>query len=318
LTLFLALLTGLITGPVQARELVDRVAAVVEGEVITLTEVYDLGADYIEGRAAALESERRVAELEVLDELVERALVDQEVERLGLGVTQEELDRAIDDVARQNGIDRKRLQGEVERSGMDWAIYRDELEQQLKFMKFHQTVILPRINVRDDELKAIYKRRFVDGASDGQRQLQAIFLRWEADAPPEVRIAAVQKAADLKGRLDAGEDWLTVAADAPESPYAALDTEFGNFLEGELLPELDAAAFSIEVGQVTDPVAASGGVFLIRVAAVLPPEIPPFEEVKDQLAFEIQEVKGEEELAMWATMARRRSSVEIRLASPRE
>ncbi len=278
MALFLPILVGLVVGAADARELVDRVAAVVEGDVIALTEVYDLGAEYIEGRASEGGTARRAAELEVLEELIDRALVDQEVVRLGLEVTEEELDRAIDDVARQNGINRQRLQHEVERSGMDWPLYRSEVEQQLRFMKFNQTVILPRVNIPEDELSSTYRQRYVESA---------------------------------------GEDCLVVAADDPDSPYAALDTEFGNFLPGELLPEMDTAIFSIGVGQVTEPLESSGGIFLLRVAALLPAEIPPYEEAREQLMLELQSVKGEQELALWATQARRRSSVEIRLAPPR-
>ncbi len=317
MALFLPILVGLVVGSADARELVDRVAAVVEGEVIALTEVYDLGAEYIEGRALEGETARRAAELEVLEELIDRALVDQEVVRLGLEVTEEELDRAIDDVARQNGINRQRLQHEVERSGMDWPLYRSEVEQQLRFMKFNQTVILPRVNIPEDELSSTYRQRYVESAGEGPRQLQAIFLRWGPESAPEEKTAVAQKAADLKARLDAGEDWLVVAADVPDSPYAALDTEFGNFLPGELLPEMDTAIFSIGVGQVTEPLESSGGIFLLRVAALLPAEIPPYEEAREQLMLELQSVKGEQELALWATQARRRSSVEIRLAPPR-
>jgi len=317
LGLLFALVAGLLSAPADARELVDRVAAIVEGEVITLSAVYDLGAEYIEGRAGAGSQERRQAELEVLEELIDRSLVDQEVDRLGLAVTGEELDRAIDDVARQNGINRARLQHEVERSGMEWSTYRDEIEQQLKFMKFNQTVILPRVNIPDDELQAAYKRRFVDGAGDGPRQLQAIFLRWAPDAPPEEKAAVALRAAEFKARLDGGEDWFAVAADAPESPYLALGTEFGEFKPGELLPELDAAAFAVEIGGVTEPLASAGGIFLLRAAAQLAAQVPSFETVADELMFELQGVKGEEELALWAVQARRRSSVEIRLAPPR-
>ena len=152
----------------QAQELVDRVAAVVERDVITLSEVYELGAEFIEGRAEIDERERRVAELEVLDELINRTLVDQEVERLELQVTEEELDRSIDDIARQNGINLERLRYEVERSGMSWEAYRSEIEQQLQFMKFNQTVIAPRITVPEDELEerlaGAYKRLYQTGA----------------------------------------------------------------------------------------------------------------------------------------------------------
>ncbi len=300
----------------QAQELVDRVAAVVERDVITLSEVYELGAEFIEGRAEIDERERRVAELEVLDELINRTLVDQEVERLELQVTEEELDRSIDDIARQNGINLERLRYEVERSGMSWEAYRSEIEQQLQFMKFNQTVIAPRITVPEDELEALYRQRYVDSAAEGPRQLGAIFWAWSADTTPEERAALALEAAEVKARLDGGEAWLDVVRSVPQSPYAALDGDFGAFERGELLPEMDAIAFSLQVGQVGEPVAVSAGIFLLRVTAELPPEIPTFDEVEQVLLAEVSQVRGEEELALWASQARRRAAVEVRLAPP--
>ncbi len=300
----------------QGQELVDRVAAVVERDVITLSEVYDLGAEYIEGRAESDERLRRVAELEVLDELINRALVDQEVERLELQVTEEELDRSIDDIARQNGINLERLEYEVERSGMSWELYRDEIEQQLQFMKFNQTVIAPRINVPDDELQALYRQRYVDGAGEGPLQLGAIFWPWAADTSEEQRAVALESAVAAKARLDAGESWEDVVAAYPESPYAGLGGEFGAFGPGELLPELDAAAFALPVGGTSEPISSGAGLFVLRVIAQLPADIPSYEEVEQVLMAEISQVRGEEELALWASQARRRAAVEVRLAPP--
>ena len=49
----------------------DRIAAVVNDEVVTLSEVYEMGRDFIETRAqSGLAGERRTAELEVLDSLI--------------------------------------------------------------------------------------------------------------------------------------------------------------------------------------------------------------------------------------------------------
>jgi hypothetical protein len=53
---------------------VDRVAAVVNDDVIVLSEVYDLGADYIEQKTTAgggMFAARRLAEFEVVEFLVQ-------------------------------------------------------------------------------------------------------------------------------------------------------------------------------------------------------------------------------------------------------
>ena len=109
LGLLLALLgpVALVSSTPAQAEVVDRVAAVVNKEVITLSEVYDYGGDFIEQQvlgAPRNDPRRRSLELEVLDFLIQRALVNQEVRALGMDVTRDELERALEDTARANGI----------------------------------------------------------------------------------------------------------------------------------------------------------------------------------------------------------------------
>ena len=65
---------------------VERVAAVVNDEVIALSEIYEIGGEYIaEALSQDTEEEtRRRAELEVLEELVSQELMVQEMLRLGV------------------------------------------------------------------------------------------------------------------------------------------------------------------------------------------------------------------------------------------
>ena len=100
--------------------IVDRVAAVVNDDVITLSEVYELGGEFIEKAvedASGNPTRRREAEIEVLDSLIKRHLISQEIAKLGLDVTDVELDRTVDDIARRNGLERDQLRSEVEKSG---------------------------------------------------------------------------------------------------------------------------------------------------------------------------------------------------------
>ncbi len=127
----LTLLCALVGLSPARAAVVDRIAAVVNDEVVTLSEVYDLGREFIAQRTKATPGDakvRRAAELEVLDSIVRRRLVAQEMKRLQLEVTPVEVDRAIDDVARRHGLDRTKLQAEVERSGVTWGKYREEIQ----------------------------------------------------------------------------------------------------------------------------------------------------------------------------------------------
>ena len=102
---------------------VDRIAAVVNSEVITLSEVYDLGTEFIIKEVLSVQA-RRDAELKVLDSLINRKLISQEMQNLGLDVTEEELQKSIADVARANKLDIDTLKQEVLKSGLSWFAVR--------------------------------------------------------------------------------------------------------------------------------------------------------------------------------------------------
>ncbi|MCB9794848.1 MAG: peptidylprolyl isomerase [Alphaproteobacteria bacterium] len=317
------LLTGAVgvsalSAPARA-DVVDRVAAVVNEEVITLSEIYDLGADYIAQIApGALPGSpaRRSAELEVLESLIQRRLVTQELQRLGMDVTSEQLERAIDDVARQNGLDRSELRREVERSGLPWSVYREELQENIRQMQFNQVVLQPRVAYSEDELQDLYKRRVRGLVGATSRTLHAIYIKWPEGATPEDKAALAQRMADYKARYDAGEPWAALVADASDSVLASAGGVLGTFQKGESVAEIDGPAFSVGVGEVTQPIAVTNGMLLIRVASSSKGEPPSFEAVRMDLEQELFQTKLEQELALWYTQARRQASVKVLLEQP--
>lgn len=292
--------------------LVDRLAAVVNDDVITWTEVYELGSEHIETAvqgAADPAGERRKAELEVLDALIERHLVEQEMARLDLDVEDADLERAVGDIARQNNLDREALRQEVERSGLAWEVYLEELGANLREMKFNQQVLGPRISVHDDEVLAWYKRN--QGAFSGTPgfRIQAILLPADPSTLPEV----LKRAEALRAEVLGGRSFEDVARANSAEPFASRGGDMGVVQKGQLMADLDSAVFALEVGQITQPVATSAGVFLVRLAERVVPPPPPFDEVKDRIRQQVMEEKVQEAREQWLAQARRRSMVKVLL-----
>jgi peptidyl-prolyl cis-trans isomerase SurA len=318
--LALALLGGaslLSPGSAEAA-IVDRIAAVVNKDVITLSEVYDLGGEYIEEAAIGEGSDgprRRAAELEVLDALVQRALIGQEIQALGLDVTRDELERTIDDVARQNGLTREQLRGEVERSGLPWSEYRNELEENLREMKFNQVVILPRVTVTDDEVTDLYNRRVKSALGSELREFEAILLPVAPVADEASRAVVSERAAELRAQLDAGTTWPELLASTTDSALHSSGGKLGSFSEEEIIGELREPGFTLAVGAVSQPIQLPTGVILLRVAAEQAAEAPPLESVRPDLTQELQMTKVEAEVDLWYAQARRQAAVDIKLES---
>lgn len=311
------LVAALLLGPGLATAgVVERVAAVVNDEVIALSEIYEAGGEYIEGAATgdSAENARRAAELEVLDELVSQELMVQEMLRLGLDVTALDVDQALDDIASRNGVDRERLKGEVERAGMVWASYRDGIKQELRQMKFDQVILQPRVSTSDDEIEALYRSK-VDSAEAG-RVLDGIFLPWSDSVSLEEPQAYVDRLEAAREQLAGGTAWADVVLEFPESPYASRGGRMASYQRGELVDQLEIAAWALELGGVSEPLLTEGGAFLLRFAEEAPAQVPPMDTILPQLQGELMMRKIESEREVWLVQARRKASVEIKLEGP--
>lgn len=299
---------------------VDRVAAVVGDEVISWSEIYDAGAQFIEERCGAADdlkgSCRRGAELEVLDALIRGALIGQELVKLGIATTPDEVDRAIDRVARDYGLeDREALRLEVEKSGMGWDDYRGQLEDQIQQLKFTENVIRPRVTVTDAEVEDLYKRMSRDVVGVSQVALQGFFVALPPELPPAEREAKLTQLRQVVAELrDGKRDWAATIVELDAGPYAARNGEMGTFGRGQLAPAVEAAVFDAPVGTYGEPVDLGPGALVVKVISrSAASDIQPLEAVKEQLRAKIIEGRLEDEVIQWYQQTRRRAAVRILL-----
>ena len=120
------------------RTVVDRIVAVVDGDVITKSELDRLVAPVEkkvradnEGRPDDTAAVLARVRPEGLTSLIERHLFLQEGERRKIDVTKAEIDAAVAAVAAQNNVTLPELMKLVQDSGMDVEQYRHELRGQL-------------------------------------------------------------------------------------------------------------------------------------------------------------------------------------------
>lgn len=299
--------------------LADRVAAVVEEDVIALSEIYELGAPFIEQRCPGGEAAcRREAELQILDTLILRLLIRQELDKLGYDVTTEEIDRAIDQIGRENGIeDRERLKREIEAGGMSWEIYREQVAEQLRTMKFREGIIRPRISITEDEIVDLYKRSTRDLETPETATVEAIVLQIPAGGGEAAMVEAVTSAEEIRTRVRSGEiTWEEAVAEYHSGVLSGPDGSMPPVTRGELMPALDTIIFSTPEGEIGDPALISSFVILPRVLERNEGGTRTFEEARPELEQRLAEAKIEEQVEQWYQQMRRQSAVRVLLETP--
>lgn len=275
--------------PAQA-ELLDRIACVVDDEVILYSEVEERALLLRARFPNALRSELL---REATNELVADKLLENQLVTLGIEIRPSELQMAIDDVVRQNGLpSEEALKLAIERQGMSWEDYRERLRKQLAQMKLINLRVRSQVKVDEEEVRRRYAE--IVAAEKGEEELRASHLLVHASqgASPQEVERARQVALSLLERARAGEDFETLASvELPSGPQRTAG-DLGWFRRGEMVRELEEAAFSLAPGEVSEPIRTRFGWHILRVDERR--EVPP--PTLEATAAKIREVLYQEEL----------------------
>ena len=89
-------------------------------------------------------------------------------------------------------------------------------------------------------------------------EMEQVLLHW-------IVVSNTRDAEDAKARLDAGEDFATVADEVSQERAVADENGEVGWVPRGVFTELDEAIFALEAGQYTDPIPASFGVVVAYV-----------------------------------------------------
>src|SRR5262249_57624036 len=127
-------------------ELVERVAAVVNKDIIALSELERRAAPELAAAASERDVGRRATKRnevlhEMLDVMIGEKLMDSAAKESNVEVTEQDVDTAIEDVKKSHNLDQQRLEEAVRREGMRIAKYREGGRGQVARFKLIQTKV---------------------------------------------------------------------------------------------------------------------------------------------------------------------------------
>ena len=144
-------------------EVIDRVMAVVNGKVITLSELTEREAPLVKQAAeifSGAEKDKRLVEIRKKgsDSLIEDLLLEQEAEKLGLKVSERDIDDAIEDVKKQNSLDDEGLKVALKKEGLTYEGYRAQIKKQIEKSRVVGQQVRSKVSVSEKDLADYYER----------------------------------------------------------------------------------------------------------------------------------------------------------------
>ena len=259
---FVALLVLLLAVRPAASAELDRVAAVVNGNAILVSEVerrfHHLVFD-LRQSAANLPS-RDALVRRSLDELILERLQLSIAQDLGLRVSEDQIDRTIETIARRHNATVEDLRRSMAAGGIPFSDFRDRLRNDLLVEGVRRQEVFNRIRVSDEEIARYLALPHQAPAQEDEYLVGHLLIsRGDDDA------AARATAEEVLRRLRAGESFAELARRHSSGGRAREGGALG-WLTAANLPSLFADLIpALEPGETSGIIASSSGYHIVRL-----------------------------------------------------
>lgn len=297
---------------------VNRVAATVNGEVITLRELERTAGSALE-RANLMSPgpERDRARAEALRAAFDLVLADrlfgQEVKKLALQISDAQVDAQVEAIREQNGFSEAELDQALESQGISREAFRERIRGQLQNFAVLQYKFGAQVRASDLELENYYRTHPEEFRGEEELRVRHIFLPVAEGAPP-TEVRRVQAEGErILARLRAGEDFAKIAREVSKGPTAETGGDLGWLKRGTFQKALEDAAFALAPGQVSSVVRAGPGFHVLQAVERRQASGRAFEDVKELIRDRLIQEQAERYREQYVAELRRDAVIDVRV-----
>jgi len=248
-------------------QLLDGIAAVVNDGVVLKSELQleiQRIVQRLEQQGTPVPPMRQLVP-QVLERLIVQRIQLQRAERVGLRVSDETLNVALANVAERNGVSLGELPNLLASEGIEYAVFREDLRNQITVDQLMQRDVMSRINASEREIEEYMERQKDRQFVDEEFKISQILIATSPTTTPEDVEKAETKARDLLERAKAGESFGELAVAFSDGQNALEGGDLG-WRKGNELPTLFASVVpAMQAGEITGPIRSNSGFHVVRL-----------------------------------------------------
>jgi peptidyl-prolyl cis-trans isomerase SurA len=298
----------------NAAILLDRVVALVNKEVITWSELYQLMEREASDEMESLDEDERMeifkkSEHAFLERLIDIRLQIQEAKRLGIGASPEEVDEAVENIKKKYSLTEEALEASLEQEGLTFEEYKETLSEQIMISKLVNQQIRSKILVSDEEVNDYLNKDEGTIVSQESYKLRQIFFNMPEN--DDMKKDVEEKASYIIEKLNGGEDFSRLAQEYSEDPSAKLGGDLGYIQKEFLTKEFIDVLSDMAIGDSSMPFWTQQGLHIVKLEDKTSARTD--EDSKEKLKEKLQEEKFLKTYESWIKGLRDGAHIVIRL-----
>ncbi len=306
--IWMVLFWATLFSPVIAAEVVDRVVAVVNGEMISLYKLNQRMEPFvakIKNSGYSLADQRpmlfQLRETK-LREITDEKLADQEIERLGIDIRETEVDNAIERFKAANRLNDKSLKESLLLQGMTYEALRDQIRQQLLRVRLVNREVRTKIVVTDEDVEQYYRAHSAEYGAEMRYQLKNILKAIPPEAGTEqnsLKAQIYQELEEIRQAIRTVADFEAAAKVHSDAPNSSDGGEIGTIPLNALSQPIRKAVLELKSGEVSPVIETDQGYQIFQLVDSVQTSGEPLETVREQIREKLYQEQVDQAYGKW-------------------
>lgn len=293
-------------------EVVDKVVAVVNDEVITLSELESEATALYRTIAKnkselplieALEQAREVT----LNNMIDQRLINQRAKKYNVTVAEQEIDAAYDKMRKGLSLSPAEFRNKLDQSGMTEESYRNKLKSQILQNKLLSYDVRSKVVVTEEMILDHYDENYTSKVDKGSYYLLQMGFTWDTDKPDTQEVEASKKETSIRAErvyklVKNGEDFRSLAKKFSDLPSATDGGDIGSFTLDEMAASMREAVAPLQPGELSKIIESPAGYQFFKLLSGEENAIvvtASFEAVKEEIKEKLYEDKLKDAYSEW-------------------
>ncbi len=287
----------------SAKEVVDRVVATVNNEIVLLSDLKNMQIR-VKKQGAIDETLLLGESIDVLKSdkksqlafLIREKLVESEIKRLGLTASEDHVNSEFSQMAKKNRMNPEEFEKFLLSQGFNASEYKEVLKSRFERQTFFEKEIVSKLRITDEDAYGVFQSKFPNyRARVGEFKISQIFFSNKKGGSS----GALDRASAAFKRLNSGESFEALANQLDETPGSNKDGVLGVFKSGEFLPEIEKAIGDLTTNATSSVLRGPDGFHIVKLLDKKTVVDPNFLKVKDSIKASLVQQNFERQLKNW-------------------
>jgi peptidyl-prolyl cis-trans isomerase SurA len=294
----------------HAQQVLDGLAAVVNGDPITFSQVREIVG---EREQALRESDHgpdlmekiKEVRLAALNDLIDRQLIVQEFKKKGYSLPDFVIQGRVDDIIRTDfGGDRQAFMRTLNAQGMTIDEFRQKEMDKFIVQAMRQQSVKNDLMVPPKTINDYYAQHVSDFSTPAQVKLRMIVLNGQTPSNK-------QMAQEIRKKVLDGGQFDQLAQMYSQDSTQEGGGDWGWIDQKTLNEDLTKVAFSLKPGQVSQVVSSGPNYYLLYVEAKRPEVVKPLAEVRDLVVRQLEQQETQKLQERWIAGLRAKAYIKM-------